>query len=137
MAATARARRSDLGASSMELALLTPILILVILSVVQFTMIFHARHVALAAAQSGARVARSEPGGSWRAEAREREATDMLGRAVRDALGGLATIPEVLGLAEGAREPAEDEAEIADRLRLVHRFYAEALGAAAREVAVA
>ncbi|GGM84427.1 hypothetical protein GCM10010106_34000 [Thermopolyspora flexuosa] len=72
-----------------------------------------------------------------RAEAREQAATDLLGRAVRDALGGLATIPEVLGLAEGAREPAEDEAEIADRLRLVHRFYAEALDAAAKEVAVA
>ncbi|ACY99666.1 MULTISPECIES: TadE/TadG family type IV pilus assembly protein [Thermomonospora] len=83
MAATARARRSDLGASSMELALLTPILILVILSVVQFTMIFHARHVALAAAQSGARVARSEPGGSWRAEARERAVRSVRGYGSR------------------------------------------------------
>ncbi|SEG90725.1 TadE-like protein [Thermomonospora echinospora] len=56
----------------MELALLTPILILVVLCVVQFAMVFHARHVALAAAQSGARVARSDPGGSWRGEAEDR-----------------------------------------------------------------
>lgn len=50
----------------MEWALLTPILILVMLVVVQFAMVFHARHVALAAAQSGARVARTQPaGGGW------------------------------------------------------------------------
>ncbi|MFA1539632.1 TadE family protein [Actinomadura monticuli] len=58
--------RSDAGVSSMEWALLTPILILVMLVVVQFAMVFHARHVALAAAQSGARVARTSPvGGGW------------------------------------------------------------------------
>jgi Flp pilus assembly protein TadG len=73
--------RSDRGASSMELALLTPILILVVLLVVQFAMVFHARHVALAAAQSGARVARSHPGGSWQvdAEARARQAARQYG----------------------------------------------------------
>ncbi|WP_245623317.1 TadE/TadG family type IV pilus assembly protein [Spirillospora albida] len=50
----------------MEWALLTPVLILVMLVVVQFAMVFHARHVALAAAQSGARVARTQPpGGGW------------------------------------------------------------------------
>lgn len=68
-AALAAARRrlgSDAGVSSMEWALLTPVLILVLLAVVQFTMVFHARQVALAAAQSGARVARTQPvGGGW------------------------------------------------------------------------
>ncbi|TDD64191.1 pilus assembly protein [Actinomadura darangshiensis] len=60
------ARPDDSGASSMEWALLTPLLILVMLVVVQFAMVFHARHVALAAAQSGARVARTSPvGGGW------------------------------------------------------------------------
>ncbi|MEV0664434.1 TadE/TadG family type IV pilus assembly protein [Actinomadura luteofluorescens] len=57
---------SDAGASSMEWALLTPVLILMMLVAVQFAMVFHARHVALAAAQSGARVARTSPvGGGW------------------------------------------------------------------------
>lgn len=68
-AALAAARRRlgpDAGVSSMEWALLTPVLILVLLAVVQFTMVFHARQVALAAAQSGARVARTQPvGGGW------------------------------------------------------------------------
>ncbi|MEU6038707.1 TadE family protein [Actinomadura sp. NPDC047616] len=58
--------RGDTGASTLEWALLTPVLILVMLCVVQFAMVYHARHVALAAAQSGARVARTEPvGGGW------------------------------------------------------------------------
>ncbi|KAB2363412.1 TadE/TadG family type IV pilus assembly protein [Actinomadura montaniterrae] len=66
LAAARRRLRSDAGVSSMEWALLTPVLILVLLAVVQFTMVFHARQVALAAAQSGARVARTQPvGGGW------------------------------------------------------------------------
>ena len=61
-----RGERGDSGASTLEWALLTPVLILVILCVVQFAMVYHARHVALAAAQSGARVARTQPdGGGW------------------------------------------------------------------------
>jgi len=56
----------DGGASTLEWALLTPVLILVMLCVVQFAMVYHARHVALAAAQAGARVARTQPvGGGW------------------------------------------------------------------------
>ncbi|QFG21796.1 TadE/TadG family type IV pilus assembly protein [Actinomadura sp. WMMB 499] len=62
----------------MELALLTPVLILVLLTVVQFAMVFHARHVALAAAQSGARVARTAPaGGGWQGAAVERAGQDV------------------------------------------------------------
>lgn len=58
--------RGDAGASTLEWALLTPVLILVMLCVVQFAMVYHARHVALAAAQAGARVARTQPvGGGW------------------------------------------------------------------------
>jgi Flp pilus assembly protein TadG len=47
------------GASAIELAMLTPVLIVVIFVTVQFALLFHARHVALAAAQAGARIARS------------------------------------------------------------------------------
>jgi Flp pilus assembly protein TadG len=62
-------QRTDRGASTLELALLTPILLLVILFVVQFALVFHARHVALAAAQAAARVAREQHTGDWRAAA--------------------------------------------------------------------
>jgi Flp pilus assembly protein TadG len=48
----------DRGASSIELALLAPLVILSILLVGQFAMWYQARHVAIAAAQAGARVAR-------------------------------------------------------------------------------
>ncbi|GAB3962020.1 pilus assembly protein [Actinoallomurus acanthiterrae] len=73
--------RADRGASTLELALLTPILLLVILLVVQFAMVYHARHVALAAAQSGARVAREQGGGDWKgqAEAKAREYIQQIG----------------------------------------------------------
>jgi hypothetical protein len=62
----------------MEWALLTPVLILLMLVVVQFAMVFHARHVALAAAQSGARVARTAPlGGGWEGVATAKARSDV------------------------------------------------------------
>ncbi|WP_131739760.1 TadE family protein [Actinomadura roseirufa] len=88
-AAPRRRVRSDAGASSMEWALLTPILILVMLAVVQFAMVYHARHVALAAAQSGARVARTQPvGGGWHDEAVARAEGDVR-KIGPNLLGGL------------------------------------------------
>jgi Flp pilus assembly protein TadG len=60
------------GATSIELALLTPILLFVILLVVQFAMVYHARHVALAAAQAGARVARGQVTGDWQSAAKSK-----------------------------------------------------------------
>jgi Flp pilus assembly protein TadG len=74
-------RRADRGASTLELALLTPILLLVIMLVIQFAMVFHARHVALAAAQSGARVARGQNGGDWKgaSEEKAREYVQQIG----------------------------------------------------------
>ncbi|GLZ03970.1 hypothetical protein Acsp03_14360 [Actinomadura sp. NBRC 104412] len=84
-----RVPRGDRGASSLEWALLTPILILVMLVVVQFAMVYHARHVALAAAQSGARVARTQPvGGGWEGAAREKAAGDVQ-KIGRDLISGL------------------------------------------------
>ncbi|WP_395110884.1 TadE family protein [Actinomadura sp. SCN-SB] len=81
--------RGDRGASSLEWALLTPILILVMLVVVQFAMVYHARHVALAAAQSGARVARTQPvGGGWERAAQEKAAGDVQ-KIGRDLISGL------------------------------------------------
>ena len=78
---TRRRGRPDEGANTLELALLTPILLLVIMLVVQFAMVYHARHVALAAAQSGARVARQQATGDWKgeAEAKAREYVQQIG----------------------------------------------------------
>ena len=53
--------------------------------------------------------------------------TAALGRPVRDALGGIETVSEVLALASGARAPREDQAEAAALLRAAARLRAEAL----------
>ncbi|WP_233525879.1 TadE family protein [Actinomadura spongiicola] len=73
----------------MEWALLTPVLILLMFIVVQFAMVFHARHVALAAAQSGARVARTSPvGGGWQdaAAVKARDDARAIGPELLDGL---------------------------------------------------
>ena len=54
-------------------------------------------------------------------------ATAALGRTVREALGGIETIEEVLELAQGDREPTEEQAEAAALLRSALRLRAEAL----------
>ncbi|MFC0041428.1 TadE/TadG family type IV pilus assembly protein [Actinomadura rayongensis] len=69
--------RRDGGASAIEFAILTPVLLLVLLATVQFAMVYHARQVALAAAQAGARVARTDAGGDWRGRAVEKAGTDV------------------------------------------------------------
>jgi hypothetical protein len=60
---------------------------------------------------------RNEAGGS----------TAALGRTVRESLGGIASVDEVLALAEGRREPTEDQAEAATMLRAALRLRSEAL----------
>ena len=64
----------ELGASAIELAMLTPLLIVVILLTIQFALLYHARHVALAAAQAGARIARASAATNpnWREPARRK-----------------------------------------------------------------
>jgi hypothetical protein len=54
--------------------------------------------------------------------------TAALGRPVRDALGGIETVGEVLAFAAGARAPAQDQVEAAALLRAAARLRAEALG---------
>ncbi|MCA2215368.1 hypothetical protein [Jidongwangia harbinensis] len=53
--------------------------------------------------------------------------TATLGRPVRDALGGIETIDEVLAFAAGTGEPAAEQAEAAALLRTAARLRAEAL----------
>jgi len=77
-------RDRDRGASAIEWAILTPILVFVMLYVVQFGMIYHAQHIAVSAAQAGARNARQQPE-AWNpgaAEQTARTAIDQLGPAL-------------------------------------------------------
>jgi hypothetical protein len=53
--------------------------------------------------------------------------TAALGRTVREALGGIDSVGEVLDLAEGRREPTEDQAEAAAMLQAALRLRSEAL----------
>ena len=51
--------------------------------------------------------------------------TAALGASVREALGGLDSVAEVLGLAEGSWQPGSDQEEIAELLRTAAALYAE------------
>jgi hypothetical protein len=53
--------------------------------------------------------------------------TAMLGVGVREELGGVQTLDEVLGLAHGTRAPDDDQAETAAMLRTAARVYDEVL----------
>lgn len=53
--------------------------------------------------------------------------TAALGRTVREALGGIETVEEVLALADGSRPPTEEQIESAALLRAAHRLRSEAL----------
>lgn len=61
--------------------MLTPFLMLILMAIVQFAMVYHAEQVALAAAQTGARAARTDTSGQWQgnAQARTVEALGQLG----------------------------------------------------------
>ncbi|WP_239136799.1 TadE/TadG family type IV pilus assembly protein [Sphaerisporangium rufum] len=80
-----RLRRGDgeRGASIIELALIMPVVLVVILLIVQFTLVFHGRQVADAASREGARIARSAGTGSagWQgaAEAKARTIVRTVG----------------------------------------------------------
>ncbi|MEU7837072.1 MULTISPECIES: hypothetical protein [unclassified Nonomuraea] len=62
-----------------------------------------------------------------RDEARQEGASDLLGRNVRDELGGVASVSEALGLADGTRDPAPGQEEIARLLRNAERLRRECL----------
>jgi hypothetical protein len=62
-----------------------------------------------------------------RDEARQEGASDLLGRQVRDELGGVASVGEVLGLADGTRDAAAGQEEIARLLRNAERLRRECL----------
>lgn len=57
-----RRLRDERGSFTLELAVLFPVVLLLIFLVIQGALYYHARNVALAAAQEGVRVARAENG---------------------------------------------------------------------------
>ncbi|KGM03922.1 membrane protein [Cellulomonas cellasea DSM 20118] len=94
-----RALRSEpeRGSASVELALLFPALLLVVTSLVQYGLWFHARSLALAAAQHGVSVARSYDADHSTAPAAARAFVDAHGA---DTLVNVATTPMSAGPGE-------------------------------------
>lgn len=71
------------GAASVELAVTFPVVLLLVMTLIQAALWFHARSVALGAAQEGAREGRVQPASTARAEAAaegflDQTATDLL-----------------------------------------------------------
>jgi Flp pilus assembly protein TadG len=64
-------RDAESGVSAVEFVLLTPLAFFMIFLTVQFALYMYSRHVAIAAAQEGARVARAEAAGNknWASDA--------------------------------------------------------------------
>jgi len=75
--------RGDDGSTTVEMAVLFPVLLILLMTIVQAGMWWHARNLALAAAQAGVQVARTTTGTAQSAEA---AAVSYLARA-----GGSAT----------------------------------------------
>lgn len=65
--------RRERGQSIVEFALVLPVLLIIVLGMVQFALVYHAKDVASTAAQEGARMAASEGRTLADAEARTRE----------------------------------------------------------------
>ena len=88
----ARRPGADRGSSAVELVILTPMLLALIWLIIQYSLYYQGRHVALAAAQIGARVARQDastvPG--WRAIA-EHSAEGYYAGLGTKVLGGTVT----------------------------------------------
>ena len=91
-----RAARQDRGSSAIELAILAPALLLLVWLTIQYAMYAQGRQVALAAAQTGARVARQDantvPG--WQAIAEQSAQSYYAGLGTK-VLGGNVTATAV------------------------------------------
>lgn len=74
-----RRTASDAGSAVVELVLLTPLLMILLLTVIQFALWQHARQVLLAAAQEGARAARAQGGTAQDGRARALDYIHQLG----------------------------------------------------------
>lgn len=78
--------RADEGTAPVEFALVTPLLLLVALSVLQLTLLLHVRSVAIAAASEGARMAAVSDIAAGRARTMSMLEASIAGTAIRDAV---------------------------------------------------
>ena len=78
--------RDEGGSATLQTVLVMPLLLLLITAIVQFALWYHAAHIAIAAAQDGARAARVEGGTSESGRERAQQVIDQLGtRVLNDA----------------------------------------------------
>jgi len=88
-------RGRERGAVSVELVLATPLLLMLVFGVIQFGLWQHAVHIAVAAAQDGARAARTEQGTATAGQAATQALLDQLGHGqIRDAQVTVTRTPE-------------------------------------------
>lgn len=78
----ARRARGDQGSAATEAVLVTPVLLFLVMLVIQFGLWFHAQHVAQAAAEEGARAARSELGSAAAGQDRANAFLDQAGPTI-------------------------------------------------------
>lgn len=81
------ARKDERGAMTLEVAILFPVVLLIIFGGIQAALYFHARGVALSAAQQGVRVAKAENGTAGAGSATARTFVNQAGGS--DVLTGL------------------------------------------------
>ncbi len=74
--------RGEQGSAVTETVLLTPVLLFLVMLIIQFGLWFHAQHVAQAAAEEGARAARSEAGSADAGQDRAEAFLDQAGPTV-------------------------------------------------------
>jgi Flp pilus assembly protein TadG len=101
-------RSGERGVTSVELVIVTPVLLLLILLIVQIGLYFHASHIALAAAEEGTRAARTRLGTAAAGQARARRFVTALG-------GGLLLSPVVTA----SRGPTTARVEVRARVATV------------------
>ncbi|WP_338672604.1 TadE/TadG family type IV pilus assembly protein [Streptomyces sp. SCSIO 30461] len=82
MTASSRRQCGDRGAVSLQLVLVVPLLLLIALLVVQFALVWHARHIAQYAAERGLAAARVEDGTAADGRAQARRSLAALGDRV-------------------------------------------------------
>jgi Flp pilus assembly protein TadG len=77
-----RRLRGEEGIATTEAVLVTPVLLLLVMTVFQFGLWYHAQHVATAAAEEGARTARAEQGTATAGRARAEAFLDQAGPTI-------------------------------------------------------
>ena len=77
-----RRLRGEEGIATTEAVLVTPVLLLLVMTVFQFALWYHAQHVATAAAEEGARTARAEQGTASAGQARAQSFLNQAGPTI-------------------------------------------------------